>query len=87
VGLIVATLGARRRGAKGGKDGGGGWGCSRGPFYRAEDREAGGRGSNRQWLGGASRHDGFGFDFAPKGEGNKGATLVQEGKRRGSNNA
>jgi hypothetical protein len=39
VGLIVATLGAQRRGAKGGEDGAGGWGCSPGPFYRAGDRE------------------------------------------------
>jgi hypothetical protein len=39
--LIAVTLGARRRGAKGG-----GWGCSRGPFYRAGDTEVGGRESS-----------------------------------------
>jgi hypothetical protein len=44
--LIVVTLGAPRRGAKGEEDGGGGWGCSRGPFYRAGDKEVGGRGSS-----------------------------------------
>jgi hypothetical protein len=43
--LVAVTLGARRRGAKGEDDGGGDWGCSRGPFYRAGDREVGGRGS------------------------------------------
>jgi hypothetical protein len=45
--LIAVTLGARRRGAKGGEDGSRGWGCSQGSFYRAGDREAGSRGSNR----------------------------------------
>jgi hypothetical protein len=37
--LVAVTLGARRRGLKGREDGGGGWGCSRGPFYGARDRE------------------------------------------------
>jgi hypothetical protein len=44
--LVAVTLGAQRRGAKGGEVSGGGWGCSRGPFYRVGDREVGGRGSS-----------------------------------------
>jgi hypothetical protein len=42
------------------------------PFIWPVAREQRQSGSNWRWLGGASRHDSFSFDFALRGRGNEG---------------
>jgi hypothetical protein len=57
------------------------------PFIGPEAMEQRHSGSNRRWLGGASRHNSFGFDSAPQGRGNDGAELGEgvdvSGRRSG----
>jgi hypothetical protein len=52
------------------------------PFIGPEVRERRWSGSNRWWFGGASRHDGFGFDSTPRGRGNEGAEPREVVERR-----
>jgi hypothetical protein len=57
------------------------------PFIGPEAMEQRRSGSNRRWLGGASRHNGFGFDSAPQGRETMGQSREREWTCRGGDPA